>query len=109
MKLLFDQNLSPSLVDSLADIYPESVHVQSVGLDRAADRAVWDFARLQNLVIVTKDADFLESSLIAGAPPKVVWIRRGNCSTSDVEAILRRHFDEATQLTQGDEVALVLF
>ncbi len=109
MKLLFDQNLSPSLVESLADIYPESVHVQSVGLDRADDMAVWDFARLQNLVIVTKDADFQERSLIAGAPPKVVWIRRGNCSTSDIEAILRRHSDEALQLMQGDEIALVLF
>ena len=109
MKLLFDQNLSPSLVDSLADIYPESLHVQSVGLDRADDMTVWNFARLRNLVIVTKDADFLESSLIAGAPPKVVWIRRGNCSTSDVETILRRHCDEALQLMQGNEVALVLF
>ena len=109
MKLLFDQNLSPSLVESLADIYPESVHVQSVGLDRADDMAVWDFARLQNLVIVTKDADFQERSLIAGAPPKVVWIRRGNCSTSNIEAILRRHSDEALQLMQGDEIALVLF
>ena len=109
MKLLFDQNLSPSLVDSLADIYPESVHVQSVGLDCADDTAVWDFARLQNLVIVTKDADFQERSLIAGAPPKVIWIRRGNCLTSDIEAILRRHSDEALQLLQGGEVALVLF
>jgi predicted nuclease of predicted toxin-antitoxin system len=109
VKLLFDQNLSPSLVESLADIYPQSVHVQSVGLDRADDTAVWDFARSQNLVIVTKDADFQERSLIAGAPPKVIWIRRGNCSTSDIEAILRRHSDEALQLMQGDEVALVLF
>ena len=85
------------------------MHVQSVGLDRADDTAVWDFARLQNLVIVTKDADFQERSLIAGAPPKVIWIRRGNCSTSDIQTILRRHSDEALQLMQGDEVALVLF
>jgi hypothetical protein len=45
VKLLFDQNLSPSLLDSLADIYPEFVPVQSVGLDRADDTAVWDFAQ----------------------------------------------------------------
>jgi len=109
VKLLFDQNLSPSLVDSLADIYPESVHVQSVGLDRADDKAVWEFARRHNLVIVTKDADFQESSLISGAPPKVVWIRRGNCSTSEIESILRRHSDEAMQLMQGNEVALILY
>ena len=37
MKLLFDQNLSPCLVDYLADIYPESTHVYHIGLDRAPD------------------------------------------------------------------------
>ena len=69
MKLLFDQNLSPSLLDSLADIYPESVHVQSVGLDRADDTAVWDFDRLRNPVIVTNDTDFEERSLVAPESP----------------------------------------
>jgi len=53
--------------------------------------------------------DFQERSLIVGVPPKVVWIRRGNSSTNEIEAILRRHCDEALQLMQGDEVALVLF
>jgi predicted nuclease of predicted toxin-antitoxin system len=68
------------------------VHVQSVGLHRADDTARLvrgDFDRLQNLVIVTKDADFQERSLIAGAPPKVVWIRRGNCPASDIESNLK--------------------
>ena len=108
MKLLFDQNLSPSLVDSLADTYPGSLHVQSVGLDRADDTAVWDYARTHELIIVTKDADFPERSLVAGAPPRVIWIRRGNCSTSAIEAMLRHHGDEVRRLVQGDELTLVL-
>lgn len=37
MKLLFDQNISPRLVDSLADIFPGSIHVINVKLDKAFD------------------------------------------------------------------------
>jgi predicted nuclease of predicted toxin-antitoxin system len=42
VKLLFDQNLSPFLASRLADIFPESEHVQNVGLGKADDAAVWD-------------------------------------------------------------------
>lgn len=55
--LLLDQNLSPRLIDRLADVFPNSVHVQSVGLGTAFDDQVWNYARQNDLVIVTKDAD----------------------------------------------------
>ena len=32
-----------------------------------------------------------QRSFVLGAPPKVVWVRLGNCSTSDVERLLRRY------------------
>ena len=44
MKLLFDENLSPKLVASLADIYPDSNHVHRVGLGGATDNEVWEYA-----------------------------------------------------------------
>jgi len=66
--LLLDQNLSPRLVDRLADIYPGSVHVSTVGLGAASDRIVWDFARQNDYVITTKDADFSELGLLLGFP-----------------------------------------
>ena len=40
MNLLFDQNLSPRLVDRLEDLYPNSTHVGDVGLDRALGRVI---------------------------------------------------------------------
>jgi predicted nuclease of predicted toxin-antitoxin system len=43
--LLFDQNLSPRLINLLADIYPASAHVEGIGLPTAGDREVWDYAR----------------------------------------------------------------
>lgn len=91
MKLRFDQNLSPRLVRSLADLYPGSVHVRDVGLHNALDEAIWEYAALYGLSIVSKDADFHQRSFLFGPPPKVIWVRRGNCSTSDIEAILRGH------------------
>lgn len=89
MKLLFDQNLSPRLVHRLAADYPGSTHVSTLGLDQALDVTVWAFARDHGFVIVSKDADFSDMSVLLGFPPKVVWLRIGNCRTSDIARLLR--------------------
>lgn len=107
MKLLFDENLSPNLVVRLADLFPDSCHVREVGLESAADPVVWDYAKSNGLVIVSKDADMHQRSFLFGAPPKVVWVRLGNCSTTDVENVLRRFVNELT-IFYDDEVASFL-
>jgi predicted nuclease of predicted toxin-antitoxin system len=48
--------------------------------------------RREGFLVVTKDADFSDLCLLRGFPPKVIWIRRGNCATHSVESILRRHY-----------------
>ena len=89
MRLLFDQNLSPRLPRKLARIFPDSVHIRDVELQRADDSDVWQYAREHGFTIVTKDSDFRQLSFLNGHPPKVIWIRRGNCSTDEIELILR--------------------
>jgi predicted nuclease of predicted toxin-antitoxin system len=89
MKLLFDQNLSPKLVNRLADLFPGSTHVQSVGLDCASDDRIWDYLRLHGFAIVTKDEDYNNLSVLRGCPPKVIWLQLGNCTTAQVEAVFR--------------------
>lgn len=84
VKLLFDQNLSPKLARRLADLHSNSDHLDLLGLGTADDVLVWEHARRYDFVVVTKDADFADMSVLRGFPPKVVWIRRGNCSTSDI-------------------------
>ncbi len=109
MKLLFDENLSCHLVDLLADCYPGSCHVRSVGLERADDSAVWDYAATHDLMIVSKDSDFHQRSLLFGAPPKVVWVHIGNCSTSTIEQVLRRHVVDLANFEQDSAaVSLIL-
>lgn len=89
MRLLFDENLSPGLVGLLALEFPGSEHVRNVGLAAAADPLVWSYAASHGFVIVSKDSDFQHRSLLLGHPPKVVWVRLGNCSTAAVAASLR--------------------
>jgi predicted nuclease of predicted toxin-antitoxin system len=101
MKLLLDQNLSPRLVSRLADLYPDSQHVSFLGLDQADDRAVWEYANQNDFTVVTRDSDFSELSVLRGFPPKVVWIRRGNCSTNQIEELLRSHNEEILQFNEN--------
>jgi predicted nuclease of predicted toxin-antitoxin system len=103
MKLLFDQNLSPRLVKRLADLFPDCSHVSLHALDTADDIEVWEFARNHNFnfAIVTKDSDFSELSTLRGFPPKVVWLQIGNCTTAQIENLLRSH-EEAIRRLETD-------
>lgn len=77
MKLLFDENLSHKLVQLLEDLFPNSIHVREVGLKAADDPLVWEYAKDNGLILVSKDADMHQRSFLFGPPPKVVWVRLG--------------------------------
>ena len=65
-----------------------------MGLAEASDRDVWEFARVQEFLLVSKDADFVDLSVLLGAPPKVIWLQTGNCSTDRIERVLRDHYSD---------------
>ena len=109
MKLLFDENLSPRLVESLSSLYPESQHVQDLKLGGAEDSAVWQCAKQHGFAIVSKDSDFAERSVLESDAPKVIWIRLGNCSTSDMERLLRSAHEAVHKfIRQDEETCLIL-
>jgi predicted nuclease of predicted toxin-antitoxin system len=108
MKLLFDQNISYKLVTQLGDVYPESKHVRQVGLGEGGDVAVWNYARDNDFVIVSKDEDFHQRSFLYGSPPKVVWLRLGNCTTQDIEDALRHNRVALTGFASQEEAAFLV-
>lgn len=89
MKLLFDQNLSPRLCTQLQNVWPDSAHVRALGLAAADDADIWAYAQQHGFTIVSKDGDFSARSFLHGAPPKVIWLTVGNCSTDEIERHLR--------------------
>ena len=88
MKLLLDESLSRRLVPFLLTAYPESTQVVLVGLEAAEDVRVWDYAKANDFVIVTQDADFEELSLVKGHPPSVIWIKTTHPSRSTILKLL---------------------
>ena len=82
--------------------------MRNVGLKAGDDRLVWEYATVNDLIIVSKDSDFYQRSLLFGHPPKVVWIRRGNCSTADIEALVRSHFDNIRKFKDDAQEAFLV-
>jgi len=107
IKLLFDQNLSPSLATRLRDLYPDSSHVFWLQLDQSEDAVVWEYARQHQYVVVTKDADFSELSTLQGFPPKVIWLQMGNCTTNQVESLLRLRYEDIRLLIESDSLGIL--
>ena len=107
MRLIFDQNLSPMLIGLLSDLFPGSIHVRDAGLHASGDEAVWDHAVQQQFVIISKDSDFRQRSFLFGSPPKVVWIRRGNCTTIEIEALIRSHYQDLLTFDQTVSAAFL--
>ena len=107
MKLLLDNNLSPKLVAKVADLYPDSSHVALLGLDAASDIEVWTKAKYEGYCLVSKDSDFNELLLSKGFPPKVIWIRLGNCTTAEIADLLRRHYQTIVDFVEDTTVGLL--
>jgi len=107
VKLLFDENLAARLVTDLADFYPGSAHILSLGLGGASDRTIWDRAAAEGFVLATKDEDFHRLSVLFGPPPKVIWIRLGNCATADVARLLRFRANDVRAFAEQTEAAFL--
>ena len=74
---------------------------------RGSDRAIWQYARDRGLAIVTKDEDFQRFSILYGSPPKVIWIRLGNCSTADITRLLRERREAIARFSADEEAAFL--
>ena len=107
MKLLFDENLSHKLAERLSDHFPDSTHVRDIGLKSADDPDVWQFAVENRFIIVSKDSDMHDRSLVFGFPPKVIWIRLGNCSTRQVEALIRQELETVERFIENDTASFL--
>jgi predicted nuclease of predicted toxin-antitoxin system len=107
VKLLLDEQISRRLVPALESVYPGSTQVTLCGLERATDREIWEYARKEGFVIVTKDDDFFGLTALYGYPPKVIRLALGNCPNSRVLETLLRSRLEIERLTSEDNIGWI--
>ena len=108
MKLLVDHNLPPRLVKLLTDDFPNSTHVSEVGLAEADDVEVLAYAKQHGFDIMTKDADFNDLIALEGFPPRVIWIRVGNCRTDQLIEVVNASRDAILALADDEETGLLV-
>ena len=109
LKLLLDQNLSHKLLLSLDTNFPDSTQARLIGLDHVGDATLWRYARDHGYALVTKDSDFVEMSLLYGAPPKVIWLKCGNVSNDFISRLLARQSETITAFLGTDDKACIEF
>jgi predicted nuclease of predicted toxin-antitoxin system len=109
MKLPFDENLSFRLCERLEGLFPGSAQVRPLGLGKADDRTIWDYAAAHGFTVVSLDVDFAEKAALIGPPPKVIWLRCGNQPTEIIEKLLRNHFAVIEAFELDDAACLEIY
>jgi len=107
MKLLLDENLSRRLVPFLQHDYPGSDQVVLLGMQSATDKEVWQRARDDGYVIVTRDGDFQELSLVWGQPPKVIRLKTLNQTRAATLTLLLENKDVITESLIDQDLASI--
>jgi predicted nuclease of predicted toxin-antitoxin system len=108
VKLLFDHNISPSLIRLLHDLFPGSNHVYHLNLHEVDDPIIWTYAGERQFIVVSKDVDFSELSMVAGFPPKLVWLKLGNCRTFDIESSIRANYDAIRDMYEDPQRGILI-
>lgn len=108
MKLLLDQNLSRRIPPVISDLFPGSEHVANLGLDRVSDGEVWNFAASEGFTILSKDSDFHQMSLVKGFPPKVIFLKLGNCTTDLIVSVIRKHGTDFREFSEDQAASLLI-
>jgi predicted nuclease of predicted toxin-antitoxin system len=107
MKLLFDESLSPKLVELLGDLFPDSESALRNGLTGRGDLRILEYAAAGNLVLVTTDADF-ERLLDRVPHANVVVLRSCNYPTGVASEVLRRNAIRIGELPGSRENVIFL-
>ena len=107
MKLLLDENLSSRLVPFLQHDYPGSNQVVLLGMQSTSDKELWQKAKDDDFVIVTRDADFQELSLVWGQPPKVIRLKTLNQTRAATFKLLIENRDVIAESLLDNDLASI--
>lgn len=99
-----DAQMSPAIAAWISTHFPvRAVAVRDLGLRDAADREIFSAAKRENVVVMTKDNDFVSLLDRFGPPPQILWIRCGNTSNARLKEVLESTLPKALELLHAGE------
>jgi len=103
MRLLFDDNISWRIKRLIKEHFEESLHVSDIKRTLMTDSEIWQYAKMNNYIIVTFDEDFYNIQMIDDFPPKIIWLRLGNTNTHSLAQRLISLKDKIFNFNQDNE------
>ena len=104
MKIWIDAQLSPGLAAWMREaLHVEATALRDLGLREARDAEIFQRARAADVVVFTKDQDFLELLRRLGPPPRILWLSTGNSSNQRVRTMLTRSWPKISALLRSGE------
>jgi predicted nuclease of predicted toxin-antitoxin system len=106
MKIWIDAQLPPTLASWLTETFGlEARALRDLGLRDAQDIEIFAAARAENVVIITKDSDFIDLVCRLGTPPQILWLTCGNVTNRNLRQLLMATLPNALeQLRQGEMI-----
>jgi predicted nuclease of predicted toxin-antitoxin system len=104
MTIWIDAQMSPAIAAWISGNLPvNAVAIRDLGLHNADDKEIFEAAKREHVIVMTKDADFVLLLDRLGAPPQVIWITCGNTSNARLKEILTNTLPKALELLQSGE------
>jgi predicted nuclease of predicted toxin-antitoxin system len=104
MTLWVDAQMSPAVAAWISSNFAvEAIAIRDLGLRNAEDDEIFQAARRENAIVVTKDSDFVLLLERLGAPPQVIWVTCGNTSNARLKEILIGTLPKALELLKSGE------
>jgi predicted nuclease of predicted toxin-antitoxin system len=103
MTIWVDAQLPPQLAPWLTEIFEvEAFSIRFLGLRDAEDEDIFAKAKLANVVLISKDSDFVELVQRHGSPPKLIWVTVGNVTNANLHQLFTATFKDIVTLLEGD-------
>lgn len=105
MKIWIDAHLSPAIAIWITNTFGiETLALRDLGLRDAEDLEIFEEAKTQQVILMTKDSDFVELVNRLGSPPQIIWLTCGNTSNKRLQEILTLTLPKALQLFNAGEM-----
>ena len=104
MRIWVDAQMSPAIATWISSNYDVSaVAIRDLGLRDAEDKEIFEAARQEKAVVMTKDSDFVLLLDKLGPPPQVIWVTCGNTSNARLKEVLTNTLPKALDLLNFGE------
>ena len=104
MTIWVDAHLSPGIAVWIFNALGiEAIALRDIGLRDAEDTEIFEAAKAQQAIVMTKDSDFVDLLERLGSPPQIIWLTCGNTSNARLRHILREMLPRALELLESGE------